>query len=784
MRIVYLALGWTIGILLAANGWLPPVFWLVTMSIMTMLSWWGRGRGWHIIALAILCFAAGGYRYTLVPQTSNIAQYNNTGGVFIEGVVIAEPDIRDDRVQLRVEAETVAAGSQTFTTSGLVLVNAPRTADIFYGDRIQAGGLLIAPAEFDTFSYADYLARDGLFSIMENASVDVLAHNQGNAITAALLDLKLQTQAKIAQHLPEPSAALLTGILLGNERGISPELGEAFSRTGASHIIAISGFNMAIISGVVMGILGRLMPHRRVLPVVIGIIFLTLYTLFVGANPAVIRAAVMSSLLVVAPLFKRKTYVPASLAFVAMLMSLQNPTVLWSISFQLSFFAVLGLALFVDSLDRAFDTTLNYLFPGDLAKTIGGILNEPLIVTLAAQIATVPLTILYFQRLSLVSQVVNLLIIPVQTYLLFIGAIATMVAFILPGVAQILFWMAMLLLNYSIAVVRAFGGLSAADTAFFIDPRLIALFYLSVIGGAMVSATRPAWLLKLTRFLRLRPVLSAVVFSGAALAFLLWGMFSSRPDGKFHLWLLDAGHSNAILMQTPGGAQILVDGGRFPSRLLTTLGDKLPFYDREIELLFITQPDEFDTGALPAVLERYEVGMILTNGHPNQSESQAVLEAAAAPYQQLVVRAGYTLQLDDGVIIEVLNPALQPQSGDSLNDNVLVLRVTYGERSFLLTGDLSTAGQRALMEAGQYPLADVMTLPQHGTVRSLDEHFLAEVQPQLILLQADAANRRGDPDAGVLALLGDIPVLRTDEGGLWHIWSDGTGLWAQASSQH
>ncbi|MGB1285941.1 MAG: ComEC/Rec2 family competence protein [Aggregatilineales bacterium] len=784
MRIVYLALGWAAGILLAANGWLPPVFWLLVMAILTTLAWWGCDNRWHIIALTILCFAAGGFRYTLVPQSSDIARFNNTGGVFIEGVVVDEPDIRDDRIQLRMAAEQVAAGAETFPTEGLVLVNAPRLADVAYGDRVQASGQLIAPAEFDTFSYADYLARDSVFSIMDNAVVDVIGQGGGNPLSAALIDLKSQTQAQISQYLPEPSGALLSGILLGNERGISPELNDAFSKTGASHIIAISGFNMAIISGVVMGILGRLMPNRRVLPVVIGTAFLVIYTLFVGANPAVIRAAVMSSLLVIAPLFRRKTYVPASLAFVAMLMSLQNPTVLWSISFQLSFFAVLGLSLFVDPLDRAFDKTLAFLFPGKLAKTIAGILNEPLIVTLAAQIATMPLTILYFQRLSLVSQIVNLLIVPVQTYLLFVGAIATMLSFLFAPVAQVLFWMDMLLLNYSIGVVRAFGQLPNADTAFFVDPRLIALFYFSVIGGAMVSATRPAWLIKVMNLIRSRILLSAVVFSGLALFILMWGMFRSRPDGDFHLWLLDAGHSNAVLMQTPGGAHILVDGGRFPTRLLTTLGDTLPFYDREIELLFVTQPDDFDTGALPAVLERYSVGTVITNGHPNQSEAQAALAAAIAPYEQLTVKAGYTMMLDDGVLIEVLNPSTQPELGDSLNDFALVLRVTYGEMSFLLTSDLSRSTQGALLENGQYPLADVMTLPQHGTARSLDEHFLVAVQPSVILLQTDATNRRGDPDGGVLALLDEIPVLRTDDGGTWHLWTDGNELWAQPTRKN
>jgi competence protein ComEC len=141
------------------------------------------------------------------------------------------------------------------------------------------------------------------------------------------------------------------------------------------------------------------------------------------------------------------------------------------------------------------------------------------------------------------------------------------------------------------------------------------------------------------------------------------------------------------------------------------------------------------------------------------------------------VSTGYTLEVSDGVRLEILNPPEQPGLDDSLDDNALVLRLSYGDASFLLTGDFSAAGQNTMLEAGAWPLATVLQLPQHGTIRSLDEEFLAAVQPQAILLQSDPANRRGDPDPDTLAILGDLPVFRTDQGGGIHIWTDGKTLW-------
>ena len=122
----------------------------------------------------------GGLRMATTPISSGIAAYNGLGGMTIEGVVVGEPDRRDDRVQLRLAAETVTRAGATTPTDGLVLVNAPPLTDARYGDRIAATGLLFEPGEGDRFSYADYLARSGVYSLMQETSVEVKERAAGN----------------------------------------------------------------------------------------------------------------------------------------------------------------------------------------------------------------------------------------------------------------------------------------------------------------------------------------------------------------------------------------------------------------------------------------------------------------------------------------------------------------------------------------------------------------------------------------------------------------------------
>ncbi len=779
MRLVYLTLGWAAGIILVENGQSRSVLlWFALTALACLAAWLNARSHWRWLTFAVVAFTLGGLRATFLPTTSAVASFNDTGGLTITGVVIDEPDVRDNITMLRVRAESVTQAGRTMATRGNVLVRAPRLTDVAYGDTVRATGQLTTPGTIDNFSYADYLAQQDVFSILRETAVEVIERGGGNPVYRWLLHQKTNAQATINRAMPEPMAGLLVGILLGNERGISPELRADFAATGAAHIVAISGFNMVILAGVVESLLSKT-PLRGVWAAVISVTVISVYTVFVGGDAAVVRAAVMSAVLVVGRALNRKTYVPASLAFVAMVMSAISPRVLWSVSFQLSFFATLGLALFADPLTRGFSTLLHTLFPRRLAGGLVDFLSEPIIVTIAALIPTLPLTALYFNRVSLVQLPVNLIIVPVQAAVLISGILATLVNIIAPPVAHVIYWFGMALLWWSVAAVRLFADVPFAEVDLYITSRPIWAFFLLMIVGAVIHATQPAWARRAGRFVRARAVFSTVALVGVAMVGLNTATLLSRPSGDLHVYLLDVGHSNGVFVQTPGGAQVLIDGGRFPSRLLTQIGDRMPYYDRHIELVVITQPDETQYGALTAVLNRYSIGAALTNGQPNLSDAFEELQTALAPYDVVTGTAGYRVQFEDGVLLEVLSPAQTPELTDSLDDNVLLLRLTYRDTAFLFTSDLSREAQAALVEDGALPRAQVLQIPQHGTARALNTDFVTAVQPQVLLLQSDRANFRGDPDPDTLALLPeDVPLYRTDEpGGVVHLRTDGTTLW-------
>ncbi len=779
MRLIIIAVAWAFGISLAralpATDLLPLAAAMAIAGVAALAMPRKRLRRLCLLAL-IVC--AGAARQSLVADSSEIAAFNGYSGT-ITGIIAAEPAERDDRIQLQIEAESVFVNNRTETTSGLVLVESHSRADIAYGDRVRATGAFDPPGAGDTFSYADYLGRQGVFTIMPNASLERESIGHGNPLVADMLKLKKIVRKLIESALPEPQAGLLTGILLGDERGISPDLEEAFERVGASHIIAISGFNMIVVSAIVMRVFSSAIGERSLIAAACAVTVIALYSLFVGASPGILRAALMSSLYVIGNQLRRKTFLPTSLAFATLLLSLHDPNVLLDLGFQLSFFAVLGLGLFVEPLATKFEALLEKVLPPKFAGPAHSFLNEPLIVSFAAQLATLPLIILYFGRLSLLSLPVNLLIVPLQSAVLLLGFASVAISVLAPAIGTLVFWAEHACLSWTIALVRGFAALDFAEITVDFDGRLIELYYLLLLGYAMIHAARPPIWMRLETIVRRNKITVAVSMLGLAALILIWAMKLSRPDGRLHVWFLDVGHSNAALVQTPGGAQVLIDGGRYRSRLLTAIGDRIPFHDREIELLVITHPDEWDIAALNALLERYQIGAWLYHGQASQSEIFAEIQNRLkhSGAQAVKALAGYTIEFSDGALIEALHPPERPAPSDRLGDGVLVLRVSYGDASFLLASDLSVAGQRRMLSRGVSPVASVMQVPQHGAARSIDDEFLDMVQPQVAVLQTDIANRRGDPDPDTLAKLDGLRLFRTDERGTVHVWTDGRTLY-------
>lgn len=773
-RLVIFTLAWAAGIFLATQAIsFSPVWFLLTLPAALVLHFGWRTERWArkaIFALLGLLLGAGRMMWAQPAITpEHVAFYNDGGAVTLAGVIRREPDRRARLTNLYVDVDALTLPTgETRAVHGVALLKAPPYAAARYGDRVQAAGLLQTPPEFESFSYRDYLARRNVHSLLQNADVTVLASHQASPFWEAIFRFKEHVHTVLLSLLPEPQASLLSGILLGLESGIPTDLNDAFAATGTSHIVAISGFNLSIIAAFFVGAVRRLTKGRGVVPIAVGGVWL--YTLFVGAAPAVVRAAVMATVAITArhKIRAGKIHGPTSLATAALFMLLWNPYNLWDVGFQLSVLATLGLILYTKPLEDCFERVLlHWLTPGQ-TQWLMSLLSEALIVTLAAQITTTGLIIGVFRRLSVVTLLTNFLVLPIQSYLMFAGGAAVIVALIAPPLGRLLAWPAWGFLTWTIRCVTWTAAIPGASVELAnITLPLVWGSYGALFAGTWwlqqpVETRRAAWAW-LKRRAAGQILIPLVVLAG--FFFYLYRL----PDGRLHVHILDVGHGDAVFIETPGGKQVLVDGGPDAPRALAALGRVMPFWDRGLDAVILTSPDADRLNGLVPVLERYSVGTVIQGLEVGEGAVYArwlELLGARPPETVGTLAAGDAFTLD-GVTLT----ALWPDAGDA---GPLVLRVTYGDTSALLMGDAATLAEETLVARhGRDLRSDALLIPRHGAQTGTTAPLLQAVQPGLVLI---SANRTNYPASAVLARLRDAALYRTDQHGTIELVSDGASV--------
>jgi competence protein ComEC len=241
MPLVYWGTGWFIGIALASALGLPTEF---LVPITGLVLWEDNRRAqltWISVVFALIGAIWFSVRLPHFDQNS-LSTYNGSGVVTLEGVIEADPDVHDTAINLRIKADRLILPDRSVRAiTGVVLVRLARPAEFHYGDRVRVTGQLSAPPEFAAFNYADYLARQGVYSLIDRPRVSLLEHDRGDPVLAIIYGFRQRAYEVIQQILPEPQASLLSGILLGIDSGLPAEVQEDFRITGTSHIIAISG---------------------------------------------------------------------------------------------------------------------------------------------------------------------------------------------------------------------------------------------------------------------------------------------------------------------------------------------------------------------------------------------------------------------------------------------------------------------------------------------------------------------------------------------------------------
>ena len=805
MLLIYLSGAWVAGIWLGSHYDLPPATIAIGLIPLPLIFFIRQHK--KAVMLSSLClislFAAATYSYSSLHKVdeNSLHFHNDRGTVQIRGMVAEDPEVRDRNTHLKLSATAIKLTGEWQAVEGTALLFVPRYPAYQYGDVLLVTGIPETPPRFDDFDYQGYLAHQGIYTTMLYPDIEREERGKGFKPLAWIYAVRNQMAQTLAKALPEPQASLAQGIILGMRGNIPASLKADFAHTGTAHLLAISGLHLSIIAGIVLSAGIWLLGRRHYLYVWLALCTIWLYALLTGMHLPVVRGAIMASLFLIAELLGRQRHAITALVLAAALMVGISPYILGDAAFQLSFLAMAGLISLFPVLQgwsrKAVSATIGA--EGTIVS-IAHFASDSFSVTLAAIIAVWPVVAYYFGIVSLVGPLATFLALPALPVIILAGALTGILGFIALSAAQVAGWLAWLFLLYIIAIVRSLAApsLSSIEVGS-IHPTFIAGYY-AVLAAALWYYRR--------RGKPSNSLSQAVIHARSAVSTtadfisrlpLKWGIppllviailvsftAAAMPDDDLHVSFLNVGEGDAILIQQ-GHQQVLVDGGPSPQALDLALGERMPFWDRTIELVVLTHPHHDHLAGLVEVLQRYRVKQVLypklDHDSPLYDEWQRLLETKkiACTFAQ----AGQKIDLGAGTFINVLNPqpTLFTNTQSDVDNNGVVMRLGSGDVSFLLTADIMQEAEWELITRRVGLDSTVLKIAHHGSDTSSTPEFLAVVNPLTAVISNGADNKFGHPDAGVMerleARLDPEKIFRIDEQGTVEFITDGERLWVE-----
>ncbi|MDD9948004.1 MAG: DNA internalization-related competence protein ComEC/Rec2 [candidate division Zixibacteria bacterium] len=793
---LFIAVCFVIGILMGHRVDVSPVLFALGATAAIVMGYaLYRTRGNDALALRA-CMAlglvfAGAFWYAVhvrVVPANDIRRFcDQRQRHVLTGTIVRSPDARARFTLVTVDVDSISLGvvgwaswespgmstatDRAAPVSGRLQVRLNSGIDSGrYGDRVLVSGRLRSPQParnpggFDALTYYASRGVHVLMSVRDARSYRVTLRNTSFTWQTGVIDpLRNSIDRSIDRTMRGDSAALLKGILLGARRQLPEDLLQTFRTIGLAHILAVSGLHIGLITLVIHTLLSVLrLPRNIVVAGTLGV--LVLYAFITNLTPSVIRATIMAALFLAGRQLDRQTDTVNILAVAAIAILLIWPSALFDLSFQLSFLATYAI---ITGYPR-----MKELLPERISRSEkwwARWLRDGLLVSVAAQFGALPVVAGTFYQVSWMSAVANLFIGPLVFLNTTFGVLTALTGPLAIEIARLFSAANTLVLFAMIHLSKAFSG---APSALVEVPAPSILFFASFYGAGLLLLWKPDG----PRERRARQGL-------VALCLLLFG-YNLLPDRSLRITVLDVGQGDAIFIACPNGRTLLVDGGA-----------RTPFYDagarvivpfmrakgyRRVDTIIVTHPDLDHYGGLRAVVESVDVGEVLASGIGSESGSyqawRDAIERHDIPYRAVV--KGDTLAALGGVRGLFLHPDplfLSGTAKPSSNEVSVVLRLSLGEFSMLLTGDIEAKGEAATVRRPSMLKSTVLKSPHHGSRSSSGAAFLNAVDPEAVAVSAGMYNNFGHPSPEVIERYRrrGAEVFRTDEGGAVLIRSNG-----------
>ncbi len=629
------------------------------------------------------------------------------------------------------------------------------------GDQVELHGVLKPPrppGNPGAFNYVLYLSHSGIYynlSVKNSGSLEVMAPASGPV--KWLDNFRAQAESVFQATLPRQEASILLGMLLGAQEGIDEEQYDSFQKTGIIHLFSVSGLHVGFLL-LLVGWIVSLLNFSKGARFISGTMILLLYGTMIAWPVYVIRSIFMGILGLATYYFGRKHDMMNALALAGVFNLLLDPAALFTISFQLTFVATWGLIFIYPRLQQAFP------YKGRGWDLIW--------LPLAAELAVMPLIAYYFNILTPVSIITNILVTYLSAAAVILGFIALFLAPVLPFLAALFLYPAGFFTELILFIVK-WVQLLPGGYIWVATPPIVfmILYYTGVISGSYALDSRRyrkwAW--------------------ASAAAMLIFMVVLLIPSGFYHrgqleIDFIDVGQGDAILIKTPQGKFMLLDGG---GSMLYDVGDTtlLPYLHhrgiRSLAALINSHPDHDHIQGLESVMQELTVKtMVVPKLLAGVKEYRNLKQIALHKKIDLQeVSAGQEINIEEGLRIKVLHPGQATFSANH-NEQSLVMQISYGDFSILLTGDIGQEVMQSLLDQDLITDTTIVKVPHHGSKGSLLPQFYQRLKARYAIISVGQDNQFGHPHPTVLTILekANLKILRTDQQGAIIILSDGRSM--------
>jgi competence protein ComEC len=771
------------------------LFFLLVLWVLLIILKKAQWASW----VALACFLFLGVisiQSYLHPKLSprHISRFIGPEQALIEGTVDRSPHRTENGTQFLIKVHKIISGDRHLPVEGhLLLFVKGKEESLRLGDRVRFLCKLQHPHGFHNpgvFSYERYLAFERVHAIgflSEEKMCVKVGEDFKNPILPRIEAWRDHIRNFLQREGTMPSSSLFQALVLGEQGNIPEEVREDFVVSGIAHLLAISGDHLGIVAFLSFSLYLWVMKRTEIVllslsakkwAAMLTIPCLLLYTFIAGGGMSVIRATFMVIVFFISIVFDRERHLLHTLALAAFFILIFSPPSLFDVSFQLSFLAVLSILYLVPPILRTLrQEELPIPAEAPWKQKVWRYVRLSLIVTVVATLGTAPFVALHFNRLSLIGFIANLFAIPWVGFIIVpISLIASLFSFLFYPLASLLITVNQFFATILLKVVGFFASIPFAS----IDlptptPLEIVLYYLLLF--LCVHLRRG----KIIRHL----FIGICILLAADFAY--WSL-KDRFQNNLHVTFLDVAHGDSILIEFPKGERMLIDGGGLHEDRFD-IGKNViaPFLwknkIRRIDTLVLTHPDPDHLKGLNFIASRFSIGRFWSNGLRTDSDSFLRLEETLAQkrIERFSLNEDTPLQLINGVEVAILNPpagsirSVSHQNPALLNNQSIVVRLTFKNITLLLTGDVEREAEERMMRKGHPLRADILKIPHHGSSTSSSPTFLQRVSPDYAILSVGEQNIARLPHPEIMGRYEQmgIKIFRTDKHGAITVITDG-----------